>query len=164
VEKFLTGVSWTVSILVTFMIVVDITMRFFFNRPLPASWEISEVCMPFIIFLPFAYTLTIDSHVRVSIVKNIVPPKVQFWFEIFSNSISFVMCSMLTYWSWIHFWESFVINEEMLAAIQIPWWPGKMAMPIGMGMFAIRYGVKLYFNITESSLALKARDSKNWST
>jgi TRAP-type C4-dicarboxylate transport system permease small subunit len=144
VEKFLTAISWIVSVLVTLMFVVDIFMRFLFKRPLPASWEIAEVCMPLIIFLPFAYTLTIDAHVRVSIVKDRLPPKIRLGFETVSNSIAFIICAMFTYWAWLYFWDSFIINEEMLAAIKIPWWVGKMAMPIGMGFFTFRYLILVF--------------------
>jgi len=148
VEKFLTGISWIVSILVTFMFVIDIFMRFLFKKPLPASWELAEVCMPLIIFLPFAYTLTIDSHVRVSLVKDRLPKKIRVRFETVSDSISFIICAMFTYWSWLYFWDSFKINEEMLAAIKIPWWVGKMAMPIGMGFFTFRYLIQILHNLT----------------
>lgn len=147
VEKILTNISWMVCLFVTLMIVIDVFLRFVFNHPLPATWEISEISMPFIVFLPFAYTLTIDAHVRVSLVKDRVPPKVRLGFEIFTHAISFMMCAMLTYWSWLRFWESFMISEEILAAIRLPWWLGKMAMPIGMGFFAIRYLI-LIFNLT----------------
>jgi TRAP-type C4-dicarboxylate transport system permease small subunit len=95
--------------------------------------------MPFIVFFPFAYTTTINAHVRVSLIKDLMPPKVQLRFDIIGNLICFVICAMLTYWSWLRFVESFLIREEMLAAIRLPWWVGKMAMPLGLGMFTIRY-------------------------
>jgi len=143
-EKILVIISWIVSILITMMIITDVFLRFFFNYPLPASWEISEVFIAFIIFFPLAYTLTIDGHVRVSFVKDRLPKKVQSGFGIFNNAISFVVCAIITYWAWLRFSQSLIINEEILAAIQIPWWLGKMAMPIGMGVFAIRYLLQVF--------------------
>jgi TRAP-type C4-dicarboxylate transport system permease small subunit len=151
-EKLLTGISWATCILIMFLFVVDIFMRFFFNKPLPATWEISEVCMPIIVFLPFAYTLTRGGHVRVSLVTDRLSPRIRFGFEIISNSISFIICAMLTYWAWGHFWSSFVINEEMLAAIKVPWWVGKMAMPIGMGFFAIRFLIQIIGSLADKRI------------
>ena len=139
VEKGLTDISWIVCVFLTFMIVIDVTLRFFFNRPLPASWEISEILMPYIVFFPFAFTSTVNAHVRVSLVQDLMPKKIQWSFDLISASISFFLCAMLTYWSWVRFWESFVTGEEILAAISLPWWVGKMAMPIGLGMFTVRY-------------------------
>jgi len=139
IEKALTAISWIVTIAVTWMIVTDVALRFLFNRPLPASWEISEICMPTIVFFAFAYTLTIDQHIKVSLVRDKVSPPAQKVFDILNYSISIVMCALLTYWSWKRFWSSFIIQEEILAAIYLPWWPGKLAMPVGMGFLTVRY-------------------------
>ena len=147
IEKGLTAVSWIVTIAVTLMIVADITLRFFFNHPLPATWEISEVCMPAIVFMAFAYTLTLDQHVKMSLVKEHVPPKVQVAFEVISNLISFTLCALITYWSWRRFRTSFASREEILAAIYVPWWPGKLMMPIGMGFFTLRYFMRFLNNV-----------------
>jgi TRAP-type C4-dicarboxylate transport system permease small subunit len=147
IEKALTDVSWIVCVLITFMIVADIFLRFFFNQPLPASWEISEISMPYIVFFPFAYTTTINAHVRVSLLRDLMSPKIQLRFDMVSNLICFFICALLTYWSALRFWESFITNEEILAAIKLPWWVGKMAMPIGMGMFTIRYLMQFFLDL-----------------
>jgi TRAP-type C4-dicarboxylate transport system permease small subunit len=152
IEKVLTDVSWIVTIAVTLMIVIDIVLRFFFNHPLPATWEISEVCMPAIVFLAFAYTLTLDQHVKMSLVKERVPPRVQVAFEMTSNLLSAGLCALLTYWSWRRFWSSFLTHEEILAAIYVPWWPGKLMMPLGMGFFTLRYFMKFLNNMVRQDV------------
>lgn len=139
--------SWITTLFVTFMIVIDIFLRFVFNHPLPASWEISEVLMPYIVILGFAYTLTKNFHIRVSIITDHLPSTGQFACRAFANVISFMMCVMLSYWSWLRFWESFVIREEILAPISIPWWLGKLAMPIAFGTFGVRYIMNLILDI-----------------
>jgi TRAP-type C4-dicarboxylate transport system permease small subunit len=148
VEKGMTDLAWVVCIFVTLMIVTDILLRFLFNHPLPASWEISEISMPYIAFFPFAYTSTIDQHIRVSIIKDLMSPRIQRKFEMVANLFCFVVCLMLVYWSWLRFWDSYMIREEILAAIQLPWWVGKFAMPVGMGMFAVRYLMQFIHNCT----------------
>ncbi len=142
-EKALTDISWIVCLFVTLLVVTDIFLRFFLNRPLPATWEMSEICMPFIVFFPFAYASTIDVHVRVSLIKDRMSPKVRSGLEITGDALSFLICAMLTYWSWLRFWESFMIREEILAAVKLPWWVGKFAMPIGLGVFSLRYLLRM---------------------
>ena len=156
IEKFFASVSWIVALLVSALIVLDVFLRFVFDKPLPATWEISEVFMPLIVFLSFAYTLTINAHVRVTLFKDRMPPKIRLASDIFANAISFVICAMITYWSAIRFWESFVINEEMLAAIKIPWWIGKGAMPVGFGLFAIRYLILLFYDLSGQEYTIDA--------
>jgi len=143
IENVLTVISWCVTLFITFMIVIDVFLRFAFNKPLPASWEISEVIIPYIVFFALAKALTEGAHVKVSIITNLLPPKAQVACAFFSNLFSLCICVPFTYWSWLRFWDSFVIREEILAAIKIPWWLGKVAMPIGLGVFCARYAYSL---------------------
>lgn len=139
VENFQTIISWIASLFITFMIVADVFLRFVFNAPLPASWEISEVVMPYIVFFAFSLTLARDGHVRVTMFMGLLPPKARLWCDAFRISVSFCMCVLFTYWSWLRFWEAFLIKEEILAAIYIPWFVGKFAMPVGMATISIRF-------------------------
>ena len=144
IEKVLAAFSWIATLFLTLLIIVDVTGRFLFNRPYPATWEIGEICMPYIVFFPFAYALTRDNHVRISLIKNILSNKVQNVLKCFTDAISILICALLTYYSWLRFWDSYKLEEEMLAAIKILWWWGKIAMPIGMGMFTISYCLQLF--------------------
>ena len=143
--------SWMTTVLVTLMIVVDIFLRFVFNHPLPASWEISEVVMPYLVIFGFAHALTKNFHVRVSLITDHLPRKASFACSALANVSSFIMCMMLTYWSWLRFWESFLIREEILAAISIPWWVGKLAMPIAFATLGARYLMNFVLDISRKS-------------
>jgi C4-dicarboxylate transporter DctQ subunit len=143
IEKVMVVISWAVTLFITFMIVIDVFLRFAFNAPLPASWEISEVVMPYIVFFALSAALAVGAHVQVTIVTNLFGPKGRRIFEIIATVISLMVCVPVTYWSWLHFWSAYRIGEEILAAIRIPWWLGKFAMPIGLGTFTLRYLLNL---------------------
>lgn len=136
-EIGLTVGSWAVTLFLTFMIVTDVFLRFFFQNPLPATWEIGEICMPHIVFLPFAYALSKGIHVRIEMFSIRLSPGGQRYLRVFTNILSIIMCGMLTYYSFLAFWKSYIIDEEMLAAVRVLWWWGRVAMPIGMGMFTL---------------------------
>jgi len=146
-ETVLTMISSVVTVSLTLMIVVDVIGRYFFNSPLPATWEIGEICMPYIVFLPFAYALTRGNHVQVGLVKNLFSQKVQRIFGIITDIISLALCMAITYWAWIRFWESYQLGEEMLAAVEILWWWGKIAMPVGIGLFTISFLFQLIYKL-----------------
>ena len=139
VEKGLVIFTWIVFSLLTLMIVADVFLRAVFNAPIPASAEATELFMPYIVFLPLAYTLITGQHVRVSILAGRVPSRAQWSFELLANIIGFIFFAMLTWWSWIQFWESFIIREEMLAALRLPWWVGKFALPIGSLLICLEF-------------------------
>lgn len=148
-ERYLSVISWIAALFITFLIIIDVFLRFVFNAPLPATWETSEVVMPYIVFFAFAYTLKKDGHVRVTLFLDRLPSKARFQVEVFTKLVSFIICALFTYWSWLRFWHSFVVREEILAAIYIPWFLGKFAMPIGMGMFAIQYLFEVFQDLSE---------------
>jgi TRAP-type C4-dicarboxylate transport system permease small subunit len=141
--------SWIITILVTLLIVTDVILRWVFNAPLPAAWEMSEVAMPYIVLFGLAYTLTNNSHVRVSIVTDLLSAKIQIVLAIFVGTISFLLTSLMTYGSWLYFLESYLIKEEMLAAVHIPWWIGKIGMPLAFGLLSIRYLIMVVLRIRE---------------
>lgn len=143
IEKVLTVISWSVTLFITFMIVIDVFLRSTLNKPLPASWEISEVIMPYIVFCALAMALNEGAHVKVSIVTNLLPARGKYLCAIFSNLFAICICVPFAYYSWLRFWHSFLIREEILAAIKIPWWLGKFAMPIGLAAFCARYTYRL---------------------
>ena len=92
IEKLQIICSWVVTLIITFMITLDVMMRFLFNAPLPASWEISEVAMPYIVMFGFAFTLSTGSHVRVTILVDRLPPKVSLALRTFANILSISIC------------------------------------------------------------------------
>lgn len=142
-EKGLAFITSGVLILLTVMIVVDVLLRFLFNSPLPASVESTELMMPYIVFFPLAYTLTEGGHVRISLFANLGGPKTRRAFHVIAALVGLFLCIVLTYEGWLQFWDSFIIREEMLAIIKLPWWVGKFAMPVGFFFMGIGYLVNI---------------------
>jgi len=122
----------------SFMIVVDVFLRYVFNSPLPASVEISQLFEPYVVFLPFAYTLFIGRHVRVTLLTSRLPKAAENMTTIFTYLVDFIFFSLICYYAWIEFWNSFLIGEIMFAAIRLPWWIGKLAMALGTLIIAVQ--------------------------
>lgn len=119
------------------MITADTFFRFVFLEPFPATVEISQLVEPYVIFLPMAFALAAGSHVRVTMLTGRLGPKAEFLSDCLAHAIGFVFFAVMTYISWVSFWQSFVINETVLAAIKLYWWSGKFGMPVGMALITI---------------------------
>ncbi len=141
VEVALTVWSWSVTLGLTLLIVTDIFLRYFYSRPLPATWEIGELCMPHVVFLPFAFALAKGSHVRVAMLTSRISAQGERRLRILTNLLSAAMAGVLTVYSWRYFYFSFAIREEMLAAVELLWWWGKIAMPVGLAIFTLRFAL-----------------------
>jgi len=147
IDKNMMNLAWISTLFMTLMIVSDVLLRFMFNRPLPATFEIGSVVMPYTTMFGFAYTLRVDKHVKVVILVDRLSDIIRYFLLLFRDIVSLLTCAVFTYWSWLRFWESFILQEEMLAAIHIPWWIGKLGMPIGFGALGLQFLVHIIRNV-----------------
>jgi len=136
VLNLLTGIA---LVFLTFMIVYDVFSRFAFNAPLPATVEVSELLMAYIVFLTLGYTLSQGLHIRVTVLFEYIPKGAKVYFDLLAAVLGACFCAMVTYYAWDFFMHSFEIREEMLAVIKLPWYVGKFAMPLGFLFFTIHY-------------------------
>jgi TRAP-type C4-dicarboxylate transport system permease small subunit len=131
------GISGIALLILTVMTTADTFMRFVFNSPFKASVEISQLIQPYIVFLPFAFALNSKSHVRVTLFTEKIKGRTRLIIEFIPFVIGTIFFAVMTYISWIRFYDSFRINETMLAAIRLYWWVGKLAMPVGLGLITL---------------------------
>jgi len=150
-RMLMVGVASLALLSLTLMIVADTFFRFVFSSPFPASVEISQLIQPYVVFLPLAYALATGSHVRVTLLTERMGGKLKKWVSCIPYVIGLIFFSIMAYMSWLNFWESFVINETMLAAIKLYWWIGKLAMPLGTAMIAIECAYQLFLVLTDAT-------------
>ncbi len=110
----------------TLMIVADTFFRYVFATPFPASVEISQLIQPYVVFLPLAYALAGQMSGGVARRIAFVP-----------YLVGLVFFTIMAIMSGLNFWESYRIDETMLAAVKLYWWIGKLAMPLGTAMIAL---------------------------
>lgn len=149
IEHGFLATSWAVAAGTSIIITIDVIGRFWFHSPLKGSWEISEVLMPYIVVYALPRILTENGHVRVSLITNLFQPRIRLACDAFASLVGVVVCTLVTYWSALWFWRSLLIREEISAAISIPWYVGKFALPTGFALFGLRYFLKLIYNIKE---------------
>lgn len=132
-------IAAAVLVILTLMIVIDVFLRYVFSKPLPASVESTELMLPYIVFFPMAITLKEGSHVQINFLTGILRGKLKVIILLLINLTGIIVCALIGYESFKIFWHSFLIKEEMLAAIKLPWYLGKFAMPMGLFIFALRF-------------------------
>lgn len=140
-------ISSAALVIMAFMITADVILRFLFNAPLPASVEVSQLLQPYVVLLPMAYTLAVGQHVRVTIVTNLLPPAARGACEILTYVLDFILFSIVAYYGWTEFAHSLAIREVMFAAIELPWWVGKFALPAGMIVLTIQCLVQISLTV-----------------
>lgn len=117
---------------------IDVFLRYTFLSPIPAAVEICGLIEPYVILLPFAFTLAIGQHVRVGVLTCRLPAKAQFALEIFALLLILGVSALLAIYGAIEFYASYVINEFIMAPIILPAWAGKFSQPLGWGILAFQ--------------------------
>lgn len=138
INKIMVFVASAMLIATAAMLTYDVCRRYLFNAPLPASVEISSLLQAWVIFLPFAFTLAMGQHVRVTILTSRLSRRMQKCLMIFAHLVTGVVCLFLSWFAWVEFKVSWDLNEIMMAPIIVYWWAGKVAAPIGMLLFALQ--------------------------
>jgi TRAP-type C4-dicarboxylate transport system permease small subunit len=139
VDSGLLCITGFALLFLTLMIFADVALRFIFNAPLPASAEATELIMPYIAFCSLAYTLFKGTHIRITLFTEHGSASTRMAFDIICSVFGLLCSAVFTYYSWLLFWNSLIINEQMAAIIKMSWWIGKFSMPLGFFFFTIRY-------------------------
>jgi TRAP-type C4-dicarboxylate transport system permease small subunit len=142
VNKILTWITyltWASLLFITLVTTIDVSGRFFFDRPLPGAVEMSQLLMPWIVFPALAFTLLRDEHVKVTLISDHFPKKIHMYLDALLYLIGAAFFAAVTVYGVMHFWESFRIDEYMMAPIYLPWWASKFALPFGTLFFAVAY-------------------------
>jgi TRAP-type C4-dicarboxylate transport system permease small subunit len=148
-DRWLVGATGAALLILTLLIAVDVAARFVFNRPLPATTEMSELLMAYVVFLAMGYTLSRGQHIRITVLFEYIPRHWKKYFDLFGDLVGLVFCAVVSWYAWKFFAHSLSVREEMLAVVRLPWYVGKFAMPVGFLFFTLRYAVRCADGIAE---------------
>ena len=81
------------------LVVVDITLRRFFNSPLSWSFEVIEVLLVIVVFFTVAYCCITKGHISVDLLTSRLSKRGQAILEIFSYFLGIVLFVFMTYCS-----------------------------------------------------------------
>lgn len=119
---------------------IDVLSSHLFKAPIPGAIEIIVLTMPWVVSLALAFALIKGAHVRVTILCNRFPDPLLSRFYFVAHLLAFLFFCALTYGSCLHFWSSWEVREPMFAALlTLPWWLGKLALPVGIFLIAIQH-------------------------
>ncbi len=60
-----------------FLIVMDVCLRYLFNRPIMSTHELVMFMMAIVVFSALSYTETVDGHVKIDLVFSRLPKRAQ---------------------------------------------------------------------------------------
>ena len=150
VVRWVNNVGVVILALMMALTVADVTMRYFFNKPVLGSFEITEYMMALLAALTIGYAAVKNAHVNVDLVISRLPERSQGFVSIFTNLICVILFTLT---SWRIIYESLVLREagSVSAALSIPEYPFVFILGIGFGIIAIVFLLQFLESIAKAA-------------
>ena len=143
--------------LVMVIIVLDVAGRVIFNAPITGMVDIVCILIPIIVFLPMAYTESLDEHIRVEVFTNMLSRKKQQVLDVFAFICGAALFSVFGWIAWNAFWESWLLAEYYPGLYRLRVYPAKFAIALGFTLITILLiikgivSIRSIFSLTDSN-------------
>jgi TRAP-type C4-dicarboxylate transport system permease small subunit len=146
-DRTLDLLYWIASIilgLIVLIIIIEITIRTFFGRPIMGTIEIIQYGLLFITFLGAAWLLREDGHIKMDIVLSLLRPRAQAFLNIIMSIVCAIICLVVTWYGVKVTWYCYQINYRAISELEIPLVSILFVIPVGSFLLFIQFLRKAY--------------------
>jgi TRAP-type mannitol/chloroaromatic compound transport system permease small subunit len=117
-----------------------VVMRDFFNKPSNWGYDVCWMIYGISFMIGGAYTLLHKGHVRIDIVYNVMPPRMQLIFNVVVYTVFFLFVTIVFTWAGIKFAADAWISGEYLSTStwKFPSAPIKTVIPVGFFLLGLQ--------------------------
>jgi TRAP-type C4-dicarboxylate transport system permease small subunit len=135
--RFLRGLAlvggWVLMLLMGYT-VLDVVLRYGFNRPFSGSLELTEFAMSMIVFLGIAYCGWTGGHVAVDILERpLEDPRLRF-VPVLLTLVSAVLFFVM---AWLAAVEALTSTHRISNMMRWPHWPFQLTVAFGAAMYGL---------------------------
>jgi TRAP-type C4-dicarboxylate transport system permease small subunit len=120
----------------------QIVGRSIFNIAIYGYIDYIEQCTAIFAFLGVAYCQRFGTHIRMELLLHMLPRRALWWAEALGVVLAMVVITLLIEGSWYNFQRAYLIGDSTMD-IQLPIWPGKLAVPVAFATLWIRLLLQL---------------------
>ena len=135
-SKILNYIGSVVLFMLVIMTTIDVTGRYLFSKPLPATYELTQFMFSITVFFGMAYFGIIKRHIRINLLVDKFPPAAQNIIDTTTGLLSLGMCIVL---SWQAFVQARVLQLDKLRSDiwHIPIFPFQFLIALALAIFAM---------------------------
>ena len=141
-NRHMAGFTGWLMLVMMLLLIADVICRGV-GTPLQGMAEMSVFVMMIVVYLGFARCEEKGEHVSLEFALNAMPPRARLLMMAISQLIAVVTIGLLFYAVVTDAWSSFLSNSAIEGTIEIPLWPTKFVMVIGMVFFVLQGIVNL---------------------
>jgi len=130
------------------VIVIEVTMRYAFNRPTSWAYETSIMFGTALYALGFSYTERLNAHVRVDVFYIRLSPRGKAIIDVIGGLLIFLpVIALIVYSSWGWMFHAWKIKEVMVLSYWYPpFYPLRTAIAVGFGLLILQGLAGLFRN------------------
>jgi len=119
-----------------FLVIYEITMRYFYGRPFRGGFELTELAMSLIVAFGLPYTAIVRGHVSVDIFSRWLDAPWLRWLTVLVHLAGATLLAFVAWRAWIHAAGGMRFGD-MTNMMRIPKYPFQFAVAISLGLFSL---------------------------
>lgn len=141
-DRTIMALTYLAGAILLFMagaVLYEVFMRYLFNQPTRWVIEFSEYMLLYMALLAGAWVLKHEGHVRVEMLVDILPRRVQAGLHAVTSWVGAVVCALFFWYSATLVWETFWSGEVLFRAVHVPKWAVLASLPIGLFPLTLQF-------------------------
>ncbi|MEX0954992.1 MAG: TRAP transporter small permease [Rhizobiaceae bacterium] len=122
----------------------DVASRWITGRSIPGAQEVTESLMVAIVYLGMAYALCRREHVSVALLTSRLPARPAAALRLLGMIVMIAVITWMTWRTGQEALRSFQIGEVRFGLLQVPIWPARLTIPVGLTAFLMQALLDLY--------------------
>jgi len=154
IQKVTKGVGYTgMFLLIPMMLLIstEVTTRFFWDRPIPGTLELSSYLLSIFVLLGIAYTQQAKGHVRVTMLTTRLPRRLRLILEMFTTILSLLIIAVLAWQGWVVGMEERAVSDML----RIPQLPFRLLVSVAGLLLAL----ELFIDLIDAGMELARNDA-----
>jgi TRAP-type C4-dicarboxylate transport system permease small subunit len=136
ISKVFNFIAATIVGATTLLVVVSSLMRYIFGKPIHFTEELGALFFMVLSVFSLAYVLTIDRHIKITIIFNRIPKTIRSYVELFSYFISIIVIAILIKLTWNFSYLTYNMKGRSPDA-DIPLFPWMILIPLSLTIFEL---------------------------
>lgn len=145
----LAAVSATLTALMMLSVVYDVIARLVFRAPTLWIIDVNEYMLVYLTFIPAAWILLRDNHVKVELVIDRLSPRARRVTVFAGDVLGLLYCVILAWQSWLVSWAAYLGGYRFSTAIALPQFPIFVIIPLGAAWLGVAFLVRLVTTLAE---------------
>lgn len=136
-------ISAALILLMMLTVVYDVIARLVFRAPTLWVIDVNEYMLVYLTFVPAAWILLRDGHVKVELVVERLTPRTQRVIGIAGDVMALFYCVILAWQGWLVAWTAYEHGYRFSTALSAPQFPIFVIIPIGAAWLGVAFLLRL---------------------